>query len=840
MHLKLWINLALILGLVQSVLGQQLVSGKITNEQGNPLAFATVYVQGTTNGTTANSEGRYQLRLKQGTFQIIAQHIGYSQSVKPITIDQSTFNLDFQLNPEALMLQEVIIGAKDRDPAKRIIRNAIQKRKYYRDEALAFGCDVYIKGLQRLDKRPKSLLGITINIDTGIVYLSESISKLKFMQPDKINEKMISSKVSGQNSAFSYNMASDMLMNLYDNSFFVEGLSQRPLVSPIANNAFLYYNYRLAGTFLENNQIINKIELRPKRKTDPVFSGFIYIIEDSWRIHSVDVSLTGANGIEFVDSLAFKQVFAPVDYGIWMPISQRYTFKFKIFGFEGSGHFTGIYSNYEVEPNYWQPPISITPSESVPLSNEKVSEAIKKPKVSFKQEDFTNALMVVEEGSNERDSLYWAEVRPIPLTQFEVADYQLKDSIAFIKETKFYKDSVDIERNKFKISNAFLSGYMHHNSHKRLYITYPTLMNTLIYNSVEGAAANLEFQIMKRNKTSTDYIIKPDLRYGFANKTLQARILGIKSLNIKKRERVFGGVGRYIYQINEQEPINSFSNSYFTLVWGDNFAKFYQKTFANIGYQKEVLNGLLLSGQLDYTHRESLNNQVSFNLRGKDFTSNTPFNSEANTTGFTNHQALVVDIKARLRIKQQYIDRPDRKIILESKFPELTFQYKKGMDFLGFDVNYDFVNMGMDYKLRMGQIGESQLNANYGHFVNNRKMYFPDYHHFNGNQVYITTPGVKNAFQLLDYYRYSTQQRFIEGHWEHHFNEFIFNKIPYVKHLDLQAVSSINYLHTPSLGQYFEFGFGVEHIFKILRIDFYTSIRDGNFEASGFRLGAGF
>jgi len=30
----------------------------------------------------------------------------------------------------------------------------------------------------------------------------------------------------------------------------------------------------------------------PKRKSDPVFTGDIYILDDSWRIHSVDLFIT--------------------------------------------------------------------------------------------------------------------------------------------------------------------------------------------------------------------------------------------------------------------------------------------------------------------------------------------------------------------------------------------------------------------------------------------------------------------------------------------------------------------------------------------------------------------
>ena len=835
------------------------VEGRITDTSGNALAFATVYEEGTTNGTTSNADGFYQLTLVSGSRSIIAQFVGYQRSAQSVLIEPGKSSLlNFQLSDEALVLQEVIISANEKNQARQIIRNAIKKRKYYRDEVAAFSCDVYIKGLQRLDEKPKSLLGLTISVDTGIVYLSESISKLKFQQPDKINETMISSKVSGDNSAFSYNQASDMLINLYDNSFFVEGLSERPFISPIASNAFLYYDYKMAGTIIENGLYINKIRVIPKRDTDPVFSGLLYIIEDSWRIHSVDVLTTKTNGIEFLDSLTFNQVFAPVGNDIWMPISQRFTFKFKAFGFKGSGHFTAIYRNYKVQPNYYIPlpknkeeKKSIEPDSKDPTkTTEPNPENKPDPKNTaivkrnepplFTKDDFSNAVLKVENEANTRDSAYWASVRPIPLTKTEIKDYSQKDSIQSIKESKPYKDSVDRERNKFKIANLAFNGYTHYNSYERKYINFPTLLEGLQYNSVEGLVINLPFAFQKRNETSFDYRIVPSFRYGFESNKFYAKVEGLKMLNLKQREMIQGGLGQFIEQLNAQNPITFTNNTYFTAIQGKNFAKLYQKNFAFFTYQKELINGILLTGRVEYEDRSPLTNQATFNLFDNDFSPNDPTNSEIGATTFPRHQALTASVRFRIRFNQKYIDRPDRKIVMNSKFPDLYVYMKKAFSIIGSDVNYNLVKLGLTHKMRLGQFGTSDLAFWSGAFVGKKELYFTDFQHFNGNRSYLASQGVVNQFQVLDYYRFSTQDKFTELHFEHHFNEFIFNKIPLIKRLNLQAVGSFNYLTTPALGQYMEFGAGIEHIFRFLRIDYFTAIRNGNYYGSGIRIGAGF
>jgi len=104
------------------------------------------------------------------------------------------------------------------------------------------------------------------------------------------------------------------------------------------------------------------------------------------------------------------------------------------------------------------------------------------------------------------------------------------------------------------------------------------------------------------------------------------------------------------------------------------------------------------------------------------------------------------------------------------------------------------------------------------------------------NQTYSL---VANTFSLLNYYDFVVDQ-FLVGHFEHHFNGFILNRIPLIQKLKLRSVitfrgvvgnisdrnisinrSSIVY-NTPS-EMYYEYGFGIENIgfgnLRIFRVD---------------------
>lgn len=805
--------------------GQQ-ISGVTSDDRGAPVPFATIYVKGTTKGTTSNAEGSYTLKLPKGEHTIVAQHIGLKKIEKQISVT-GDMKLDFQFEPEVISLSEVVVTSDEEDPAYRVIREAIKKRKYHRDEVEAYACDVYIKGLQRLDTFPDKILGIKLTLDTGIVYLSESISEFKYMRPDRVNERMISSKVSGDNRAFSWNQASDFMINMYDGTFDISGLSERSFVSPIANNAMLFYDYKLEGVIQEDDILINKIKLLPKRPNDPVFDGYIYIIEDQWRIYNVDALITKSRGIEFVDSLTLTQTFTKAKDGIWMPFAQRFGFRFNVFKIKGSGYFNAVYSNYEIQPN---PKL--------------VADGTDGPEL-FSKSDFSNEIMYVEAGSNEKDSSYWAEVRPIPLSNIEIMDYHVKDSIRIVKESKPYMDSVDVERNKLTVGKLLLSGYTYHRSFEERRFSFPTLLTSFQYNTVEGAVTNLGFSYWKTQDRRLKYRISPQVRYGFSNEKFHARTTFWYRKLDHKFTSFSGGGGRFVSQLNESSPVEPFSNTFSALFFGWSPIKLFEKGYAYGEFRQELVNGLFFIGRLEYANRSQLFNTAFFTWSDTvRYDSNAPINAEIGDTSFPLHQALVMDLRVRLRFNQKYQTRPDRKITYKPKTPDVWIRYKKGIEVLGSDVNYDMLEVSVNDDMSFGLVGQSQWNVSVGGFLNDKKMSFVDFKHFSGNSLFYSRVDGLRQFQMLDYYQFSTSGSYIEAHYEHHFNEFILNKIPLVRKLNWQMVASAHYLNTDGIGDYYELGVGIEHIFKFMRIDYFRAIQNGDIQPyasdRAIRVGFGF
>lgn len=794
-----------------------LVSGKISDAKGNPLPFASVIVKGTTIGTNSNADGLYTLRLKPGSYELLFQYVGYKKEQKSIVLD-SDVALNITLASDNYQLGEVKITAGE-DPAYPVIRKAIKKRKFYLNQVEAYNCRAYIKGLQRLTEIPKNLgklLKITMGenpIDSsmlGVIYLSESESKYYYRKPNDEKEIMYSSKVSGDNKAFSFNQLTDMKFNFYENLVTIEGLADRPFISPINENAFFSYRYKLLGTTYEDGKMINKIQVTPKRITDPCFHGIIYIIENSWGIHSLDMYLTKDAKIKFVDTLEIKQLHAPVrGDSVWMPITYNFGFKFKFIGFKGNGYYNAVVSDYELNPK-------------------------------FENKFFKNEIFVVEDDANKKDTAYWKANRPIPLTKEEVVDYHKKDSVSMRTGTKQYKDSLDKQFNKFKVQSLIM-GYNYRSTYNKInFSTTGLLTSGIQYNTVEGVNASMNFNFTKEYENLRNQNVSASIRYGFSNYLWGAKVGWGYLQNPKKFQQFAVYAQSIVSQFNSNNPISESMNSIYTLYMNDNFMKVYKKTSLQLYYRRELINGVYFYGSVEYAERSPLKNTSDLLIRDntdKLFTSNNPLNIAKDDSSFVINNSLVVDLLFRIRFKQRYYSVPNRKVIAGSKYPRLNIGYKKAIAGLNTKADYDLATIQLDDNIKLGLAGTFSYRAMAGYFVNNKTIYFMDYKHFNGNQTILANRNYLSSFKLLPFYTYSTKNWFAEAHGEHHFNGFIFNKIPLLKKSRIQEVIGGHVLFNDKMDQYYEVNFGVEKILQLIRFDYAIGYGPYGKFTQGFLIG---
>lgn len=801
-----------------SVHANQGIKGKISSESGEPLAFATIYVKGSTNGTNSNAEGLFQLNLDPGKYIIVFRYVGFNTLEKEVEIKESLWeNLNIQLKNSAIDLAEVVARAGD-NKGLEYMKKAIKLKNQYKKEPYEYQCLAYTKGTQKITKMPKTFMGQDLkeaakslgleSDNSGIIYLSETLAEIKFRYPNNYNERIIKSKVSGDSKGVSFNRAQDLIMNPYED-FLLKGLKERGFVSPFHDNAPFYYDFELTQSFYEGSLLIHKIAIKPKRSIDPCFFGHVYLVDESWRIHSVSLNLDKRAEIEFVDSIRLKQSYAPLDDGSWVIVSNHLDFYVSIWGFELAGYFLSNHKNY--------------------------SYAGKKPekKLEIKKAE----RLYVEKDALENDSMFWDSIRPIPLTFSEKRDYFKKDSIESIVESPQYKDSVEKRNNKLNIINLLNTSYTFKSWRNNYEFTVNSLISSIQENSIEGIVFDIPISYSKTFLNKKRLSAIPNIRFGLGSKRFYYKLNAVYTPSPFKISSFSIDAGRFIKQFNEDNPIDYQINTvmYFA---GVNLLKAYEASYLKLTWNKEWFNGLKINPSVEWTQRSSLNNNDSIPLFRKNkigrYSSNNPINPEYDRDIFPLHQALIFNIELSYVFGQKYVLLPNKKQILTNDRPLLKLNYKKAIKTDFTLVQYDFVKASFESPLNFRIFGNGIFKINGGLFINSNNLTFADYHHFLGNRSYALGERL-DQFMVLDYYIHqsngenlivSSKKSFTDIHYEHNLGGFVLNKIPLIRKLGWNEVFRINYLYQPDFKNYWEWSVGISRIGipKILpgffRIDF--------------------
>lgn len=786
------------------------LSGTITDQAGNELPFTNVYVKGTSTGTTSNEKGEFQLNVANPVGEtLVFQSLGFKKKEVPIEMKTRIQNLSIAMESEVLQIKTFVKTANAKDPAYAVMQKAIEFRKRNLENVKTYNADIYLKSNVRLNEIPKKKPAfipkdqMPDSTDLGLIYLSESVARYHFSFPDKVKEEMTASKVSGVSSGFSWNRVDDVLYNFYNNLVDMNYYSDRGFVSPVSENAMFYYQYEMEGTFIDNGRTINKIKLIPRRKNDPCFRGSIYIIEDTWNIHSLDLILTKDAQIQFVDTLHFQQNYVSINDSIWMPFTMKMNSRIKVFGFDATDHSIGVFSNYSVNKPF--------------------------PKKFFSREVFR-----IESDADLKKEPYWDQTRPLVLTEEELKNYSKNDSLSLIKNTKTYKDSIDRKTNGLTLGKLLLTGYNHRNSFERKYWNVSSILSSVQFNTVEGLVLSPEFSYSSTDSLRRFWNYQANVRYGFADETFKARVSVGRMYD--RYNRAFWQVsgGRFVQQANAANPISPFINSIYTLALRENYMRLFLNDFLSAAWGRELVNGVYFQGKMQYADRTPLQNNSDFTFNrnaSKSYTSNDDFNENVQQ-GFNKTQAFTVEAKFQFVPGQNYQSRPNLKIIEKTKYPTFYLNYKAAIaGVFGSDIAFHHVSAGIGDDRSLGLFGRFFFDIQAGQFLGKGQMEFIDFQHFNGNQTIIRQgapdggafmPGRTRllAFQALEYYRLSTNKAYIQAHAEHNFLSWMVNKIPLLRKTKCYTLAGTNLLLLQDQKIYTELYFGVDNIFNIFRVDF--------------------
>jgi hypothetical protein len=843
------------------------IKGSIKNTKGEQLSFASIIVKGSSRGTMANEEGKYEFALEKGSYTIIFQYLSHKTLEKSVEIGNDYVTLDAVLEEQSVALNEVRFSAKAEDPAYTIMRKTISMARFKILELDSYTARTYVKGTAKMEEVSglmKMLAGKKIEKETGLkigqVYVIESINDINFKQPSNVKEKVVSARnnLPKQLQDQGANFITVSRTNFYNSKSFSD------MISPLSPSALAYYKFKYEGDFTENGQTVNKIRVIPKSQNDNVFSGVINIIEDSWYIHSLDLKFSDDNSKN-----AIKMIFAPFKE-VWLPVSFTFHTDFDAFGFQGYFNYVTNVRNYAVNINekYHQKPVvideKIDKADAVALKSEKVDAktALKQKQLTRKQlEKFLKSsekedkkerkskgedVAVVRSYSIEVDTLFkkrtsnfWEEERQVPLTEFEIKGYAQADSITKANEGNYKKDSIK-NLPVFKPMHILMGKTYNYGKRDDLYGFYPRSLtySSPIFelgnaNTVDGYYLQGNLKYETREKLIKRTSLYSDFRYAFGRKAFNwdigyYQIKNYNSFEIK--------VGNMIQQYNTNNPISNITNTIFTTLFEENYMKIYEKKFVNFEYRNrfsQVITGLF---NIEYAKRNELQNLENFkpwiDNKEKVFTSNQPVGAELTDNKYVNPENLVLDVAFSITPFAKKRAFNGREYTINRGNPVFRIKSTNG---LMSDANYSRLQASYEQIFELEKLGDLHVLANFGGFVK-APTYFSDFRHFNGNKTFIRSFSF-DAFRNLDYYDHSTKGNYLEVFVANDFQKFLLTQITLLRLYGLKESIFANYLNVPNQNfNYAEVGYGISGIGKLLGLEVVGNFVNGKYSSTALRV----
>ncbi|GAB3939917.1 DUF5686 and carboxypeptidase-like regulatory domain-containing protein [Spirosoma harenae] len=328
------LSLSTVIGQVPANSG--FISGEITDKAtGQGVPFASVAVKGKAIGTQADVDGHFQLPVRQAVDSLLVSALGYQTT----SIAATTTAMKIVLAPSAAQLQEIVVRAGE-NPAFRILRGIHSHRKQNDFSQLSgYEYESYNQlaiRINQLDERfrqrkpVRAILRALEEKQGGKkaselpVFLSETVSRMYARQhPQHTKEQIQKTNISSvgitdDSYVAQFTGAGFNTLNFYKNQV---ALFQKEFISPLADGGRAAYTYYLADTTRVGNHICYGIDFDPKNERDLAFRGKMWIDTVSYALVSIEARTGTATNINFINQIDIDQTYELADElgKAWLP-----------------------------------------------------------------------------------------------------------------------------------------------------------------------------------------------------------------------------------------------------------------------------------------------------------------------------------------------------------------------------------------------------------------------------------------------------------------------------------------------------------------------------------------
>ncbi len=782
--------------LFSAQLQAQSITGIVSDEDGNPVPYARVYALNFENlGAVTNIDGQFLFGCDFGNYDLLIKCLGFEDKVFNVTVStQAPTEVSIILLRKQNELVTVDVSEKKKNVGWEIVQNVINNKQNFAQQYDRYSADVYIKGVETFEQKVKKVkeedeeekeepsdifedekkeIQDQINGDQNRLNVVEIYLTQHVELPNKFKEIRNGYEKIGNPNQIYFQSTVNGEFNFYKGLIRKDDLHTSPIVSPLHPSGILSYKYKLVDILVEEGDTIYKVEVGARDVGTSTMEGFLYIKKHEWVLTKIDVTLHKGN-LKIYDNFHIIQEYEKLD-SIWVVSKQIFEYDTKYAKETVHGVTTVVYSNYIINP-------------------------------IFPPKFFSNELGTTVDEAYDRDSTYWAEVRPIALTPEELRSKFVQDSLTAYYTRKEYLDSVDAVFNKITPLKVLYFGIEHRNREKKTQWYLSSLVDLYEPVGIGGMRIGPGFDFFKKWENQQWVDMSGDVTIGFNNWDVRGRF----RLYHQYAPKLFG-----MYQVFGAHEVDQI-NSYTAALQQGKRSNWYMNDQLGFFHRISPVNGFFIHNSFRFERRSSIDDLEFATWLDKYWSNDQPIS-------FDPYNAFRTTVQFTFIPFQKYVTEPHRKIVLGSKWPTFNLYWERGWNgVFGSVVDFDYVSFSVEQEIQIGTLGESKYVIRGGQFVNKDSVFYIDRKFFRQSdkdwffRLFMSNP--LYSFQNLDS-SYETQSWYLELHYIHHFNGALLNKIPFFKRTGIKELMGGGFIFLPEHNNYFytEAFVGLERTFKFAR-----------------------
>lgn len=786
---------------------ETIVEGKVTDSNsGDPIPFANVVFKGTTTGATTDFDGHYRIKTTTLIDSITATYIGYKPRTKGINRGIKQV-VNIQLEEDVTKLQEVVINAGE-NPAFEVLRKVVRnKSKNDKRKLTAYEFDTYtkieidadhltdkfrnLKVIQKITQVLDSIEQLAGEDGHPIlpVFITESVSKIYYRDNPSLKKEMIlKSKING------VGMEDGTVITQFIGSSFQEynfyenwlNIATKEFVSPIADGWRLYYEYDLTDSLFIGNDYCYRLDFFPKSEQELAFRGTIWITKNEFALKQIDASVGKQANLNFIEKIRIQQELALTELGAWIPIKNRVLIDVGEISKNSAGMLAKFYTSNK---NF----------------------VVNKP---YDVQFYERPVQIAEDARMNEEEQYWDTLRHEPLSESEKNVYKMIDTLRNIPVIKTYTDVI----------KAILDGYI-----KVGKVELGPYLGFMAWNNIEGL--RLQFGFKTNINFSKKWIYAWQAGYGFDDNRLKYMASAQRILSKDKWTTLSFRVRSDIARIGVDEETLADSPLFLAATrWGI-FRRGYYSNEYRAAFQRELFKGF--SQKVSFRHWTF---EPTYNF-------GYPENpTDVNSDVLETFQSSEVSFESRYARDEFFIINDNERLSLGAdEWPVITLKYTHGFrGVFGSEFDYDKLRLTFKKRMKWGPLGYSYLTLTGENVFNTLPYPLLSLHLGNQFPIYSTV-----TYNLMNYGEFASDH-FASLQYQHYLEGFLLNRVPLLKKLNWRLLGTANAIvggmrqpnrdmiskfapdgsETLPVGYftngkpYVELGYGVENIFRFLRVDF--------------------